>query len=299
VNGGKRSEHVFRKKDGELFWVMLNSAPVIHRKKLLYFLISWLDITDRKRAEEEKVEMERKAHLASRLASVGEMASGIAHEINNPLTAVIGFAQLLMDTDLPEDIKEDLVIIHKEAQRAAGVARNLLTFARKHAPSKQPTNINSIIEGVLSLRAYEQNVSNIQIITKLASDLPEVMADYSQLQQVFINIILNAEGAMLEANNGGTLTITTQRVNNSIRASLADNGPGISQDNIDRIFDPFFTTKEVGKGTGLGLSICHGIIAEHGGKIYVKSKPGSGATFIVELPVSSQLEQSEELNGTV
>jgi signal transduction histidine kinase len=295
VTGGKKSEHVFLKKNGEPFWVMLNSAPVVYRKKLLYFLISWLDTTDRKRAEEEKVELEQKAHLASRLASVGEMASGIAHEINNPLTAVIGFAQLLMDTDLPEEIKEDLVIIHKEAQRAAGVARSLLTFARKHAPFKQPTNVNSIIEGVLTLRAYEQNVSNIKINTKLTSDLPEVMADYSQLQQVFINIILNAEAAMLEANNGGTLTITTQRFNHSVRASFADDGPGINKENLDRIFDPFFTTKEVGKGTGLGLSVCHGIISEHGGKIYARSKPGSGATFIVELPISAH-EQSEEPN---
>jgi two-component system NtrC family sensor kinase len=294
-SGGKKSEHVFHKRNGEPFWVMLNSAPVIHRKKLLYFLINWLDITDRKRAEEEKTELEQKAHLASRLASVGEMASGIAHEINNPLTAVIGFAQLLMDTDLPDEIKEDLVIIHKEAQRAAGVARNLLTFARKHAPSQQSTNVNSIIEGVLTLRAYEQNVSNIQIITKLTPDLPEVMADYSQLQQVFINIILNAEAAMLEANNGGTLTITTQQFNHSVRASFADNGPGINKENLNRIFDPFFTTKEVGKGTGLGLSVCHGIIAEHGGKIYARSKPGSGATFIVELPISSQ-EPAGELN---
>jgi PAS domain S-box-containing protein len=295
ASGGKRSEHVFRKKNGEPFWVMLNSAPIVHRKKLLYFLINWLDITDRKRAEEEKAELEQKAHLASRLASVGEMASGIAHEINNPLTAVIGFAQLLMDNDLPEEIKEDLTIIHKEAQRAAGVARNLLTFARKHAPSKQLANVNGIIEGVLTLRAYEQNVSNIQINTSLASNLPEVMADYSQLQQVFINIILNAEGAMLEASNGGTLTITTKRFNHSIRASFADDGPGIKKENLNRIFDPFFTTKEVGKGTGLGLSVCHGIIAEHGGKIYARSKPGKGATFIVELPVGSA-EQAEEPN---
>jgi PAS domain S-box-containing protein len=286
--GGKKSEHVFRKKSGEPFWVMLNSAPVVHRNKVLYFLINWLDITDRKLAEEEKAELEQKAHLASRLASVGEMASGIAHEINNPLTAVIGFAQLLMDNDLPEEIKEDLTIIHKEAQRAAGVARNLLTFARKHAPSKQLANVNSIIEGVLTLRAYEQNVSNIQIKTKLAPILPEVMADYSQLQQVFINIILNAEAAMLEASNGGTLTIITKRFNHSIRASFADDGPGIPKENLNRIFDPFFTTKEVGKGTGLGLSVCHGIIAEHGGRIYARSKPGKGATFIVELPVDFQ-----------
>jgi len=288
ASGGRKSEKVFQKKNGERFWVALNSAPVMHRGKPLYFLISWLDITERKRAEEEKLELEHKAHLASRLASVGEMASGIAHEINNPLTAVIGFAQLLMDADLPDDFKEDLVVIHKEAQRAAGVARNLLTFARKHAPAQQPTNVNSIIEGVLTLRAYEQNVSNIQINTKFAPDLPEVMADYSQLQQVFINLILNAEAAMIEAGNGGMLTITTQKVNHGIRASFADDGPGITKENLDRIFDPFFTTKEVGKGTGLGLSVCHGIIAEHGGKIYARSKPGSGATFVVELPVNDQ-----------
>ena len=297
ASGGKRSEKVFRKKNGEPFWVAINSAPAIYRKKVLYFLISWLDITERKRVEGEKLELEQKAHLASRLASVGEMASGIAHEINNPLTAVIGFAQLLMDADLPEGIKEDLLIIHKEAQRAAGVARNLLTFARKHSPSKQPTSINSIIEGVLALRAYEQNVSNIQIKTSLAPDLPDVMADYSQLQQVFINIILNAEAAMLEANNEGVLTITTQKLNHSVKASFADNGPGIDKENLNRIFDPFFTTKEVGKGTGLGLSVCHGIIAGHGGKIYAKSKPGSGATFVVELPVNSN-GQSEKLNET-
>ena len=245
------------------------------------------DITERKRAEEEKRELEQKAHLASRLASVGEMASGIAHEINNPLTAVIGFAQLLMDADLPEDVKEDIGVIHKEAQRAAGVAKNLLTFARKQASVKQMINMNSIIEEVLELRAYEQRVSNIQVNTRFAPKLPEVMADYSQMQQVFINIILNAEAAMLEAHHRGTLTVTTQKVNNTVRASFADSGPGIVKENLNRIFDPFFTTKEVGKGTGLGLSVCHGIIAEHGGRLYARSKLGNGATFVVELPVNA------------
>ena len=287
VGGGNRDECIMRKKNGERFWVEINSAPIVHEGKLSYFLVSWLDITERKLAEEERMEMEQKAHLASRLASVGEMASGIAHEINNPMTAVIGFSQLLMETNLPDDVKEDISIIHKEAQRAANVARNLLTFARKHSPAKQPTNLNSIVEGVLKLRAYEQTVSNIRVNTRLAHDLPEVMADYSQMQQVFINIILNAEAAMLEAGNGGTLTITTQTVNGSVRASFTDSGPGIPKENLNRIFDPFFTTKEVGKGTGLGLSVCHGIIAEHGGKIYARSKVGHGATFIVELPVNA------------
>ncbi|HEY55611.1 MAG TPA: PAS domain S-box protein [Dehalococcoidia bacterium] len=292
VTGGRRTERVMRKKNGGRFWVAINSAPVVHEDKLLYFLVSWLDITERKQMEEERMELEQKAHLASRLASVGEMAAGIAHEINNPMTSVIGFSQLLMDAELPDDVKEDITVIHKEAQRAANVARNLLTFARKQAPTKQPTNMNSIIEGVLKLRAYEQGVSNIRVNTRFASDLPEVMADYSQLQQVFINIILNAEGAMLDAGKGGTLTVTTQMVNGSVRASFNDSGPGISKGNLNRIFDPFFTTKEVGKGTGLGLSVCHGIVAEHGGKIYAKSKPGSGATFVVELPAINNAHSS-------
>ena len=245
------------------------------------------DITERKRMEEEREGLEQKAHLASRLASVGEMASGIAHEINNPLTAVIGFAQLLMDADLPDEVKEDIGIIYEEAQRAAGVAKSLLTFARKHAPVKQLTNINGIIDGVLKLRAYEQRVNNIQVNTQFAPKLPEVMADYSQMEQVFLNIIINAETAMLEANNGGTLSIITQKVNATIRASFTDNGPGIDKENLEHVFDPFFTTKEVGKGTGLGLSVCHGIVVEHGGRIYAKSKPGKGATFVVELPTNA------------
>ena len=192
-----------------------------------------------------------------------------------------------MEGDIPPDVKEDVGIIYKEAQRAAGVAKNLLTFARKQAPAKQPTNVNSILDGVLKLRAYEQRVNNIQVDSQLAPDLPEVMGDYSQLQQVFINIIINAESAMIEANKGGTLTITTQKVNKSVRASFSDDGPGITKENLNRIFDPFFTTKEVGKGTGLGLSVCHGIVAEHGGKLYARSKPGKGATFIVDLPVNN------------
>jgi PAS domain S-box-containing protein len=294
VTGGRRAERAMRKKNGERFWVAINSASVVHEGKLLYFLVSWLDITERKQMEEERMELEQKAHLASRLASVGEMAAGIAHEINNPMTSVIGFSQLLMDSELPADVKEDISVIHKEAQRAANVARNLLTFARKHAPTKQPTSMNGIIEGVLKLRAYEQGVSNIRVNTRFAPDLPEVMADYSQMQQVFINIVLNAEGAMLDSGKGGTLTVTTQKVDGFVRASFNDSGPGISRENLNRIFDPFFTTKEVGKGTGLGLSVCHGIVAEHGGRIYARSKPGSGATFVVELPFINSAKSSGE-----
>ena len=163
--------------------------------------------------------------------------------------------------------------------------KNLLAFARKHAPVKQLVDINSIIEKVLELRAYEQRVSNIKVITQFAPDLPEVMVDYFQLQQVFLNIVINAEYFMIEAHNRGTLTITTERIDNTIKVIFIDDGPGIAEENLGHLFDPFFTTKEVGKGTGLGLSICHGIVTEHGGRIYAESKLGKGATFVVKLPV--------------
>jgi signal transduction histidine kinase len=146
--------------------------------------------------------------------------------------------------------------------------------------------INGVIEKVLELRAYEQRVSNIQINTQFAPDLPEIMADYFQLQQVFLNIVINAEHFMIEAHKRGTLAITTERIGDTIRASFTDDGPGISKENLGHLFNPFFTTKEVGKGTGLGLSICHGIITEHGGRIYAESKLGKGTTFVVELPIT-------------
>ncbi len=238
------------------------------------------DITERRNMQEQLV-------ITDRLASVGELAAGIAHELNNPLTGVIGFSQLLMDKEMPKDIKEDVEVVYSEAQRASQVVKHLLTFARKHAAVKEKVNVNDIIGKVLELRAYEQNLENIKVDDRLYPELPEVMADYFQLQQVFLNIVINAEYFMKETNHRGNLTITTEKVGNKVKASFADDGPGIAKDALGHLFDPFFTTKEVGKGTGLGLSICHGIIAEHGGRIYVESEVGKGATFIVELPIGA------------
>jgi PAS domain S-box-containing protein len=239
------------------------------------------DITEQKRQNERLM-------MTDRLASLGEMAAGTAHELNNPLTSIIGFSQLLMEKEVPDDIRDDLKLIHSEAQRAANVTKDLLTFARKHAPMKQPNQINSIIEDVLQLRAHVQKNRGIEIERHLAPDLPEIMVDYFQMQQVFLNIIINAEYFMTEAHKKGTLTITTKKQNNSMMISFADDGPGISSENLTRIFDPFFTTKEAGKGTGLGLSICHGIVIEHGGQIYVRSQLGKGTTIFVELPIKSR-----------
>jgi PAS domain S-box-containing protein len=240
------------------------------------------DITERKKMEEQLI-------IADRLASIGELSSGIAHELNNPLTSVIAFSELLLDEkDVPDDIKEDLKIINSEAQRTANIVKNLLTFARKHPTEKESVDINKTIEAVLELRAYEQKVNNIQVDTHFAPDLPEIIANTFDLQQVFLNIIINAEHFMTEAHGRGTITITTERVGDIVRVSFADDGPGITPENLGHVFDPFFTIKEVGKGTGLGLNISHGIITEHGGKICAESELGKGATFVIELPVSKQ-----------
>ena len=256
-----------------------SASPIFNEKReITGSVIVARDVTKQKRMEEQLI-------MTDRLASIGELSSGIAHELNNPLTSVIGFSQLLMEGEVPEDIKKDLSIVYSEAQRAAAIVKNLLTFARKHAPVKQLSQVNTVIEDVLRLRAYEQKVNNIEVESRLAPNLPETMIDHFQMQQVFLNIVVNAEFAMQEAHQRGKLIIKTERSNGVIRITFTDDGPGISPENLKHIFDPFFTTKEVGKGTGLGLSICHGIVTEHGGKIYARSKQGMGASFIIELPI--------------
>lgn len=250
-------------------------------------LLGWLailhDITARKKMQEQVM-------IQDRLASIGQLTSGVAHELNNPLTTVIGFSELLLKRDLPEDIKGDLETIGREAKRTAEIVRNLLTFARMHPQEKKATDINENILNVLKLRTYEHNVSNIQAITRLDPDLPKITGNGFQLQQVFLNIIINAEFFMLDAHKKGTLTITTERIRDFARISFADDGPGIPEKDIPSLFTPFFTTKDVGKGTGLGLSICYGIVTEHGGRIWAESEPGQGAVFNIELPLPGPKE---------
>jgi PAS domain S-box-containing protein len=235
------------------------------------------DITERKRMEEQLI-------MQDRLASIGQLTSGLAHELNNPLTSVISFSSLLLKQQFAEETKQDLKIIHDEAQRISAIVKNLMAFARKQPEEKQPTDINECIQKVLEMRAYEQKVSNITTNVHFAPDLPRINGNISQLQQVFFNIVINAEFFMLESHGKGTLTITTEKAGEAVRALFADDGPGISGENTRRLFTPFFTTKEVGKGTGLSLSICLGIITEHGGRIWAESEPDRGATFVVELP---------------
>jgi PAS domain S-box-containing protein len=290
--GYDRFETGHRRKDGQIIDVDVSATYLPFHNGRLFVAIR--DITEHKKAEEEKKQLEQKAQFASRLASVGELASGVAHEINNPLTGVIGYAHLLLARkDISRDVRHDLEIINEGSQRVAGIVKKLLAFARQTKPEQRYVNINELIRNTLDLRAYELAASNIKVTLQLARDMPMTIADPGQLQQVFLNLIINAETEMKLARDGGRLSIKTEKINSTFRITFKDSGPGIARENLETIFDPFFTTREVGQGTGLGLSVCHGIVTEHKGKIWAESEPGKGATFIIELPLVTEEVQFE------
>lgn len=245
------------------------------------------DITERKQAEEREKKLQQELSLSSRLASIGQLAAGVAHEINNPLTTILGFSQRVLRKSTDARIRQDLQKVYEEACRTAKVVENLRTFARHSEPKKELVNINDILQKTLEMRAYELKTGNIEVITDITPGLPQLMVDSQQLQQVFLNIIMNAEQAMSETNRGGKLVIEAQASEGCIRITFTDNGPGVPKENLHKLFDPFFTTRGEKGGTGLGLSICHGIVAEHGGKIYAKSKLEKGTTFFIELPLGN------------
>ena len=244
------------------------------------------DVTERKK-------MENQLLMQDRLAAIGQLASGVAHELNNPLTAVISYSTLLLKRELPEDIRQDVKEINEEAQRTGNIVKSLLTFAGKQRLDKELINIIQSIQKVLELRAYEQRVNNIHTTVRANTELPMVLGNSSQIQQVFFNIIINAEFFMTQAHKKGNLTITAGKADDAVRIAFMDDGPGISKEDINSVFTPFFTTKAAGKGTGLSLSICLSIINEHGGKIWVESEPGRGTTFIIEVPAFHQDERDE------
>ena len=223
---------------------------------------------------------------AEKMAAVGQLVSGVAHEVNNPLTAILGFADLLLENpDLPEGARRDLRVILQEAQRTKQIVQNLLSFARQMPPQRNPLQLNSILRRTVQLRSYDFHSHGVEVIEHLDEELPDVMGDAHQLQQVFLNILNNAYDAVREVGRPARIEIMSTKFGDAVEVSFSDNGNGIS--NPDRIFDPFFTTKEVGKGTGLGLSICYGIVKEHGGEILCHNNiAGQGATFIVRLPAA-------------
>ena len=223
---------------------------------------------------------------SEKMAAVGQLISGVAHELNNPLTAILGYSQLLKSEEGVNGRGADyLEKLYKQAQRTHHIVQNLLSFARQHKPERGPVQINRVLEETLTLREYDLKLNHIAIHRDFDPNLPQINADFHQLQQVFLNILNNAVDAVLEGANRGEISLRTSVVDDKLRIEFTDNGPGVK--NPHRVFDPFYTTKPVGKGTGLGLSICYGIVKEHGGEIDVQDAPAGGATFVIALPLST------------
>jgi two-component system NtrC family sensor kinase len=239
------------------------------------------DITDAAMLQDKLVHTEK-------MAAVGQLVSGVAHEVNNPLTAVLGFTDLLLENpDIPAQAKDDLRVVLQEAQRTKQIVQNLLSFARQMPPQRHPVQVNAIVRRTLALRSYDFANHGIEVRESLQEGIPDVIGDAHQLQQVFLNILNNAYDAVSETGRPGRIEIVTATDLAHAEIVFRDNGHGIAYP--DRIFDPFFTTKDVGKGTGLGLSICYGIVREHGGEILCRNNSdGPGATFTVRLPMAPQ-----------
>jgi len=262
--------------------------------ELLGRLEIYRDVTGQRMVQSKLLQTEK-------MAGLGQLVSGIAHELNNPLTSIIGYSQLLLGRRLTAPQEADGRLIHQEAERAARIVKNLLLFAREARPERRAVNLNEIVERTLALRNYELRVENIELSQDLAQDLPAVVADAAQLQQVLLNLLVNAEQAIRQGSGEGSIRVRTRKTpRGRVSFEILDSGPGIPQEIIPRIFDPFFSTKPLGAGTGLGLSITCGIVKEHGGDITVQSQLGHGAKFTVELPAALQeVAQASPLPGSL
>ncbi len=236
------------------------------------------DVTDERALQQQLAQAEK-------LAAIGELLSGVAHELNNPLTTIIGFSELLQEASVPEQVRADLERISRQAKRSSRVVQSLLTFARQSRIQLAEVDINNVLLQALEIAEPQLEAGAIQVDLHLETDLPQTLGDAGQLQQVFLNLFTNAQQAMGELTGERILRVESQSGAADLRVTVSDNGPGIPHELLRRIFDPFFTSKPVGEGTGLGLSICYGIVREHGGRIWAESEPGRGATFTVELPL--------------
>lgn len=244
-------------------------------------IISGHDVTDVKRLEEQLIQAEK-------LAAMGQMLAGVAHELNNPLTAILGVTELLRERKgLEDDTLRQLELTHRQARRAARIVQNLLEFSRPASPQKKPLDVNVLIERTLQLQDHSLRRNQIVVDFQPQEDLPAVLGDGNQLIQVLLNLVTNAEQAIKEVRETGHIHIRSVREGSRISVSVEDDGVGIQPEAMPRIFDPFYTTKRPGGGTGLGLSICMSIIREHGGNLDAKALPGGGSVFTVELPVLS------------
>ena len=290
THDGSAHDHLLRLRrvDGSAMWVEVTArADPLPSSTALRVEAVMRDVTERKKLDDQARDVYHQLLQAEKLAALGQTMSGVAHELNNPLATILACAERLADKRVDDVARRDLDAIYNAAERAARIVRNLQTYARKRHTTRTMVELNQVVRETLALRAYEQRVANVVILEALAAGLPPVFADPHQIQQVLLNLIVNAEQAMLGAHGRGTLILRSWHdpERDAVILEVSDDGPGVPEDVQPRIFDPFFTTKDVGKGTGLGLAVAHAIAQEHGGRISVKSKPGRGASFFFELPV--------------
>src|SRR6266481_1417037 len=243
-------------------------------------VLSGRDVTDLKRLEEQLIQAEK-------LAAMGQMLAGVAHELNNPLTAIIGVTELLRDRPgADESTKHQLEMTHRQARRAARIVQNLLEFSRPASPQKKPLDLNNLLDRTLQLQEHSLRRNNIEVDFHPQADLPGIIGDANQLIQVFLNLVANAEQAIREVRDNGRIQIRASRNGNQLMITVQDDGVGVRPEALPRIFDPFYTTKRPGGGTGLGLSICMSIIREHGGNIEAETLPAGGSAFTIYLPAA-------------
>lgn len=297
VLNGWSGEVVRKTKTGELVDNLLTVSPVKDKSgKVIGRISVSRDITELKKTAERLMEQ-------NRLASVGALAAGVAHEINNPLTTILLSSQLMSELDLPGDTLADLAIISNAARRAATIVQGLLLFARREDPHPEPMGLDSVVNQVLELKIHDFRRNNINAILEVEQQLPNCLVDNHQMSQVIVNILNNAEQALATHHNGGEITIKIESTPDAVTVEIHDDGPGIDSELLHKIFEPFYTTKQPGEGSGLGLSICHGIVQQHGGEMWVTSKIGVGTSFFVQLPVTSAVAVSpsgqRESTGTI
>jgi PAS domain S-box-containing protein len=288
VVSGKRlfgfCEYRARHRDGTWSTMRASASPLYRAEQTAPqgVVISVRDITVEKKLEQQVIQGER-------LAAMGQMIGGFAHELNNPLTGILGLSEMLQECDLAENTKKQLGMIHTQARRAAEIVQNLVFYSRPPAPGKSRVNLSEMIQRSLHLQAYSLRKNNITVDFEPNEALPSIAGDPNQLVQVFWNLLVNAEQAIREVRDKGTIRIRLGRNSNFLWTTVQDDGPGIAPENMPNIFDPFYTTKRPGRGTGLGLSICKAVLKEHGGNIEAASSPGAGATFTVTLPIDPAL----------
>ena len=287
VAGGQRSfaslEVRVRHKKGDWRRILCHFSPLFDEAgKIEGVVISWRDVTQLKRLEEKLIQSEK-------LAAMGQMLAGVAHELNNPLTAVLGVTELLRERGSSDEAtKRQLELMHRQARRAARIVQNLLEFSRPAATQKRLLDVNHLVERTLQLHDHSLRRNSIAVDFRADAALPQVMGDANQLIQVILNLITNAEHAIREVRESGRIEVRLARIGEKIAVAVRDDGVGISPEALPKLFDPFYTTKRPGGGTGLGLSICMAIVREHGGTIEAEPLTGGGGVFTVCLPVPVQ-----------